>query len=347
MITPSSIAKRLRIRASLVDGGEATYYHIPLCVDWHCVRYFSASIMGFMDFLTSGAVSIVVGGNTGINPCLTLFLVGCIGKMDPTLLNMEGTTMETLLSSWLSLIVLGIFTVLEFVSMCVPVVDQIVDSIMTFVIPIMSVLGSLSTFGLFNQIADEENRQLGVASGALVFFQIIIVLTGIGLALLLHLFKMIVRLFGEGCLTGVMTCLEVTWTFFAITVVIFIRPIAIVVAAWLLFCAGYTIKRKFLDKNDEEQPQNATVDVETSEYVVMENVEDRGNAAAATTSEAVPTTSETVPTTSETVPTPSETMPTASETVPTNYEAVSTNSEAAPKSGRKMLALPKWKRGKK
>jgi hypothetical protein len=130
-----------------------------------------------------------------------------------------------------------------------------------------------------------------------------------------------------------MTCLEVTWTFFAITVVIFIRPIAIVVAAWLLFCAGYTIKRKFVDKSDEEQLEIVTVDVETSEYVVMESAEDRGNAAAATTSEAVPTTSETV------------TM--ISEAVTTTSEAVPTTSAAAPKSGRKMPALPKWMRGKK
>jgi Domain of unknown function (DUF4126) len=293
--------------------------------------------MGFMDFLTSSAVSLVIGSNTGINPCFTLFLVGCIGKIDPTLLNMEGTTMETLLSSWLSLIVLGVFSVLEFVSMCVPIVDQIVDSIMMFVIPFMSVIGSLSTFGLFNnQVADQENRQLDVASGALLFFQIIIVLSGIGLALLLHLFKMFVRLLGEGCLTGVMTCLEVTWTFFAITVVIFIRPIAIIVAVWLIFCAGYTIKRKFLDKSDEEQPQNVTVDVETAEYVVMENVEDRGNAGAAKTSENVTTTAEVI----------SEAVPTTSDAVPTSTEAVPTTSGAKPKSGFKK-AMPKWMRGKK
>jgi hypothetical protein len=236
--------------------------------------------MGFMDFLTSTAVSLVVGGNTGINPFLTLFLVGGIENMNPDLLNMEGK-MEDLLASWPSLIVLGILTVLEFVSMCVPVLDQIVDTVMTFVIPIMSVLGSMSTFGLFNQMADQENRELGVGSSALLFFQIMIVLCGIGLALLLHLFKMIIRLFGEGCLTGVMTCLEVTWTFFAITMVIFIRPIAIVVAAWLLFCAGFAVKKKFMDKDDEEQPAaNATVDAETGEYVVMEAVEDRGEAAA-------------------------------------------------------------------
>lgn len=205
--------------------------------------------------------------------------------MDPDLLNMEGK-MEDLIASWPSLIVLGILTVVEFVSMCVPVLDQIVDTIMTFVIPIVSVLGSLSTFGLFNQMADQENRELGVRSGALLFFQIMIVLCGIGLALLLHLFKMIIRLFGEGCLTGVMTCLEVTWTFFAITMVVFIRPVAIVIAAWLLFCAGYAVKKKFIDKDGEEHAPatvaNATVDAETGEYVVMAAVDDRGEAAAET-----------------------------------------------------------------
>lgn len=133
---------------------------------------------------------------------------------------MDGT-IEALLSSWPSLIVLGIASVLEFVGNCVPVLDEIIDSVMTFVIPFMSVVGSLSTFGLFNQFTgdtstgdDGAQRMLEGGSGALVFFQIILVICGIGLALCLHLFKMFVRLLGEGCLTGLLTAMEVTWTFF-------------------------------------------------------------------------------------------------------------------------------------
>jgi hypothetical protein len=96
--------------------------------------------MGFFNTLTSTAVSFVVGGNTGISPFLSLFLVGIVERCNSKLLNMSGFT-EALLSSYAGLTFLGAATVLEFVSHCVPVVDQIIDSIMTFVVPIMSVLG--------------------------------------------------------------------------------------------------------------------------------------------------------------------------------------------------------------
>ena len=221
--------------------------------------------------------SLVVGGNTGINPCLTLFLVGCIEKADPDLLNMEGT-IEDLLSSWPSLIILGIATVLEFVGNCVPVLDQIIDSAMAFVVPIMSILGSLSTFGLFSQFtaSDQENRQLGGAgSGVLIFFQVILVLCGIVLALSLHFFKMLVRLLGEGCLTGLLTALEVMWTCCVITVVIFIKPVAIVVAALLCFAAVHAIKKKWFGKKDEEDDDVVVVEAVVEEgYVKMAGGED-------------------------------------------------------------------------
>lgn len=199
-------------------------------------------------------------------------MVGCIERIDPDLLNMDGT-METVLSSWLGLVVLGIASVLEFVGNCVPVVDEIIDSVMSFVIPFMSVIGSMSTFGLFSQFegegdaADQGNRMLGMdGSGALLFFQIILVVCGVGLALALHLFKMLVRLMGEGCLTGLLTALEVMWTFCVVTVVIFIKPIAIVVAVVLFWVAALGIKRKFYDKKKEE----AAITLEDDDVVVVE-----------------------------------------------------------------------------
>lgn len=236
--------------------------------------------MGVLDFVTTSAVSLVVGGNTGINPCLTLFLVGCIERINPELLNMEGT-MEDLLSSWPSIVVLGIFTILEFIGNCVPVLDQVIDSIMAFVIPIFSVLGSLSTFGLFNEFTSDSSSSSGGdgrmlaadGSGALVFFQVILVICGVGLALCLHLFKMLVRLLGEGCLTGLLTAMEVTWTFCVITVVIFIKPIAIIVAVVLLWAAALAIKRKFYDKKKEAAitlDEDADVVVVEEGYVSME-----------------------------------------------------------------------------
>lgn len=232
--------------------------------------------MGFLDFLTTSAVSLVIGGNTGINPCLTLFLMGCIERYDPDLVNMEGT-MEALLSSWPGLIVLGVASVLEFVGNCVPVLDQIIDSAMAFVVPIMSVLGSLSTFGLFDQLvasdsaADQGNRELeGAGSGVLIFFQIILVISGVVLALSLHLFKMFIRLLGEGCLTGLITAMEVTWTFCVVTLVIFIQPVAIVVAVFLCFAAVHAARKHYKKKKKERQEEEDGVIVEEDVVVVEE-----------------------------------------------------------------------------
>lgn len=218
--------------------------------------------MGALDYLTSSAVSLAVSGNTGINPVLTLFIVGSIEKYDPDLLHMDGTV-ETLLSSWFSLIVLGFLSILEFVSMCIPVVDEMVDSIMTFVIPIMSVLGSMSTFGLLHAVGDlsdgevdvdvQGNRHLSAASGALTALQVLLVIWGIGLALCLHLVKMFVRLIGEGCLTQCLAIVEATWSVSMLTFVIFIKEIAIVVSAIFMLSAAYVIKRRFVDKKDDKK----------------------------------------------------------------------------------------------
>jgi len=218
--------------------------------------------MSILDYITSSAVSLAVSGNTGINPVLTLFLVGVLEKYDPDLLHMDGT-METLLSSWTALIILGALSVLEFLSMCIPVVDEMVDSIMTFVIPVMSLLGSLSTFGLFHAIGDladgqvdvqvQNDRHLSAAEGALTTLKVVLVVWGICLALAVHLVKMLVRLLGEGCLTGCLTLLEVSWTTTMLTFVIFVKELAIAVAAVFVISALFIIKRRFVDNKDDKK----------------------------------------------------------------------------------------------
>lgn len=163
--------------------------------------------MAFLNWLSACAVTAVVSGNTGVSPFLSLFLVGVVEKIDPTLLNMEGTV-EWVLSSWPSLVVLGLLTVLEFVGKCVPLIDTVIDSAMTFVVPVFSVLGSLSTFGLF-EVANgsssveggagdegQGRRALSIASGAVVVVQVAIVFVGVVLALSMHAVKMLIRLIG-------------------------------------------------------------------------------------------------------------------------------------------------------
>ena len=215
-------------------------------------------LMGFFNSLTATAVSFVVGGNTGVSPCLSLFLVGIVERCNPDLLNMSGIV-ETILASWPGIILLGCATIVEFVSMCVPVLDEIVDSIMIFVIPVMSVLGTMSTFGLFTMPDfdsievngnSEGGRQLTSAtSGALIFFQIVIIFVGIGLALSMHMVKMMVRLIGQGWLTNVLTVIEATWCIITIILAIFIRPVAMFIAACILIAGAYNIKRRLVDRN--------------------------------------------------------------------------------------------------
>ena len=88
----------------------------------------------------------MVAGNTGIMPFLTLLIVGIVERSDPELLNMD-KTVEKIVASDGGLAVLALATVAEFVALCIPVVDEFVDSAMTFVIPFLSVLGSIATFG--------------------------------------------------------------------------------------------------------------------------------------------------------------------------------------------------------
>jgi hypothetical protein len=221
--------------------------------------------MGLLDYLTATAVSLTVSGNTGVAPFLTLLIVGLLEKANPDLLHMEGN-MEAILSSWSSLAVLSVMTVLEFLSMCIPVVDEFVDTIMTFVLPVMSSLGSVSTFGLWKLIdshtqVDENNRELNVLSNTIIFFQVIVVLIGIGLAFALHGLKMILRIIGVGWLTNCLTILETMWVVISIVIAVFIRPIAIIIAAFLCCGALLAIKRAFW-KKQKNKPENSSTPIE-------------------------------------------------------------------------------------
>ena len=79
------------------------------------------------------STSFTVAGNIGISPFLTLFIVGILERVDDTLLNMN-ESMERLLSSWTALVLLCILTALEFIGKCVPVLDELIDSVEVFVV---------------------------------------------------------------------------------------------------------------------------------------------------------------------------------------------------------------------
>ena len=241
--------------------------------------------MGFFDWLSATAVSFIVAGNTGVGPFLSLFMVGLISKVNPDLLNTDGSVVGSILSSWPAIVGIGALTVMEIIGKCVPVVDEVADSVMAFALPVLSTLGSMSTFGLFNtansENSDINNRELGVSSGFLVFFQIMVVMAGIVLAFSIHGLKMLVRLIGVGWLTGCLTVLEALWVIVSISIAIFIRPVAIIVGAFVVCGALFSIKRNYLDKDQNTamgdipgSPVNASRGVtpdEDDDYVKIED----------------------------------------------------------------------------
>jgi len=173
--------------------------------------------------------------------------------------------MESIVASWPGLLFLGVMTVLEFVSKCVPVLDEIVDSIMVWIVPFMSILGTLSTMGLVTMNSssdgadatddfandDEGGRRLNASDGALLFLQIVLICFGIVLALSMHVTKMFVRLLGVGWLTGILTVVEAGWCITTVTMAVFIRQISIFLAGVMVVGAGYVVKKKWWDKRHE------------------------------------------------------------------------------------------------
>jgi len=215
--------------------------------------------MTALEYISTSALSLTLSGNTGVGPFLTLFVVGVAEKYDPTLLHMEGWV-EKILASWPGLAVFGLLTILEFVGKCVPVVDQVIDSVLVFVMPLLSVVGSSASFGLFTPPDDDGRRLEEDDSGALTFLKVVLCATGVGLAVSVHLGKMLVRLMGEGCCCApCITVVEEVWVVCSVVICIFIVPIAIGAALLLLVLAGFGL-RKWWRKRQEKKKAAASAE---------------------------------------------------------------------------------------
>jgi hypothetical protein len=219
------------------------------------------------DQLVAYCISTVLSASSGVTSFYTLFLMGCIERYDPTLLSM-GETMDLVLASTPALIVLGFLAFCELLAMCVPVIDELVDGCMTLVVPIISIISTLGTWGLYitDPLAGDGSERLleDAALGddikdSIGFAQIFAVVTGVGVALAVHLIKMLVRLFGEGWLTNILAVLEIIIVTFAVIVVIFIQYVAILFAACLLtsmvwyFTKGWRKAREKKEAKEEEK----------------------------------------------------------------------------------------------
>jgi len=205
-----------------------------------------------------------------------------------------------MLSSWWGLTLFGVLTTLEFVGKCVPCVDALIDSVEIFIVPVISIFGSLSTFGLFATAGSTSNdpnedpsqqqnqRELGgITDGVLIFVKVLLCVVGITLALLVHLFKLLVRLIGEGWCTCCITIVEYTWLVVSLCLAIFIRPIAIAIAVVLVFSAitGF-LKRKKALKQDEgvPVPVNASTTTTTTTTIIQGAGQQGGGATTASSS---------------------------------------------------------------
>eukprot|EP00569_Conticribra_weissflogii_P017075 CAMPEP_0171390988 /NCGR_PEP_ID=MMETSP0880-20121228/947_1 /TAXON_ID=67004 /ORGANISM="Thalassiosira weissflogii, Strain CCMP1336" /LENGTH=264 /DNA_ID=CAMNT_0011903527 /DNA_START=193 /DNA_END=987 /DNA_ORIENTATION=+ len=216
-----------------------------------------------------------------------MLLIGIAERLSPDRFHMSDV-MENVVSSWPSLCLWTILTVLEYVGKCVPVIDQIVDGVEAFIVPVLSTLATSSTFGTYgsndnynendngnnsnNNIYNEgnnnnnENNERNLTSTHSLstviqtFFQITIIFTGILLALSLHFFKMLVRLLGVGCLTPFLTVVEATTVVTGVLISVFVRKLAIVFAGCMLLAAGYNAKRRYekweeRHKGDDDERQ--------------------------------------------------------------------------------------------
>eukprot|EP00547_Thalassionema_nitzschioides_P013091 CAMPEP_0194263516 /NCGR_PEP_ID=MMETSP0158-20130606/47098_1 /TAXON_ID=33649 /ORGANISM="Thalassionema nitzschioides, Strain L26-B" /LENGTH=293 /DNA_ID=CAMNT_0039003705 /DNA_START=65 /DNA_END=946 /DNA_ORIENTATION=- len=212
-----------------------------------------------------------MSGNTGISPFLTLFLMGVIEKSDETLLNMDGW-MEKLLSSWSGLLLFGSLSIVELVGKCIPAVDEVIDAVEVFVVPVMSVFSTLGSVGLIDAVADAASgRRLGMGDAAVMAFKTSIVFCGVILSLLVHFCKMIMRLIGLATCAGFcqpcITIMETTSVVSCVMLAIFVRKFAIVTAIVFFLLAGYAFKKKFMDKKKEEEEEPAPV----VDHYVLEN----------------------------------------------------------------------------
>jgi len=213
--------------------------------------------MGYvLDQIAATAISYTVAGNSGISSFLTLFIIGCIEKYDGDILNMD-ENMEICLSSTVSLTILAGLTGLEFVAMCVPIVDELTDTAMTFVIPVVSVVGTLSTLGLYGD--GDGNRRLEVDEYSMLWFwRVFVIVSGIGVALTMHFFKMLVRLVGAGWLTSFLTVAETLYCIIGLLLAIFFQAFAILFASAILFTVLWHWRRR-LNRTQEQKEKEQSM----------------------------------------------------------------------------------------
>ena len=291
----------------------------------------------FFDYITSSALSLTMAGNTGISPFLTLLILGLVEMGKPELLNM-GETMEVILASWWSIGILGLLTIGEMIGKCIPVIDELIDSAEVFVVPAISILASMATLGLLPvpggsqsdagqgqsidvlgifgsgdgyrslqeedigieiDVVDDDSNDFG--EGFITFTKICLVVIGIGLSLLIHFFKMLIRASSlacsGGCCQPCITITEFLLVVFGVLFAILVPVFAIFMCIALLIAAGYVIRFKFcnmIDDDDKNKNNNGLEKKDTTDGR-KNDVENQGLPPAEATAELVLNTSKNAP----------------------------------------------------
>lgn len=232
------------------------------------------------DYMSASALSLTMAGNTGISPFLTLFILSLVEKVWPDALSM-GDLVEGILSSWWALILLGVLSAAEILAKCIPALDEIVDSVEVFLVPIISILATLSTLGMIPspfvgtdvdsttpdttdgiRFLEEVQNDNNVRDAFLIATAVVLVIAGMILSLLIHLLKMIIRvsslMCSAGCCQPCITLLELTTVCIAVVCAI-LSPIFAIVACVLFWIgAWYVLTVKCCcKKKEEEEDENA------------------------------------------------------------------------------------------
>jgi len=239
----------------------------------------------FYDYITSSAISLTMAGNTGISPFLTLLLLGLVEIANPELLHM-GPAMETLLTSWWSIGILGVLSLGEIIGKCIPALDEAIDSVEVFIVPVLSVLASIATLGLLPgsdtppdvdvvaliegpggyRLLQDDDTANTFGEGFITFTKVCLVVGGVVLALSIHFFKMIVRVSSIGCTAGCcqpcITITEIAMVVVGVILAVVVPLFAVFAALFLLFAAGYAIRSKCCkpQKDNDDEPQDKNMD---------------------------------------------------------------------------------------
>ena len=227
------------------------------------------------DLVSNAAITTTIAGNIGVDPFLTVLLVGLIDKFSSSdTAQLVPNDLQAYISSSGAISFWSIVSVLEMIGKCIPVLDEIIDSVEVFVVPAMSILGTLSTFGLYeddwlndtllegedgDRRLDEssEDEENGISTSTIRVMQVFVVMLGVGLALSIHLLKILIRLIGQGWLTQLLTVLEIAFCVTTVTISVFVKQFALFMAISFLILMVYSLSKRWkkckeVKENDEE-----------------------------------------------------------------------------------------------